>query len=175
MLAPMIIGTAFASGSGFSGAATSPTTIDVVTDELWTRVVASNPTMSAINGLEVALKNASSKSPPRSLKPSPSPRTPTKKTKSKTTSTAADASGVVPGREFAEFAGLVLMPSRNPGYRIPAKRAIIPSPPTVPALTRLSHLTVGVLMARADGAGLGTVPGCPACESGALAQHPHSS
>ena len=54
MLLPMIIGIAFATGSGSVGAATMPTMIDVVTDELCTRVVARTPTISPTNGLAVA-------------------------------------------------------------------------------------------------------------------------
>ena len=83
MLAPMIIGIAWASGSGFSGAATRPTTMAVVTDELWTTVVASNPTISPKNGFEVAAKKLSMKSRPSSWKPSPSPLTPVRKTNSR--------------------------------------------------------------------------------------------
>ncbi len=54
MLAPMIIGTALAIGSAFSGAATSPTISEVETEELWTRVVARIPTMRPMNGFSVA-------------------------------------------------------------------------------------------------------------------------
>ena len=91
MFAPITIGTAFSRGSGFSGAATRPTTIDVVTDELCTSVVASSPTISAAKGFEVALKNESSKSPPSSVKPSPKPRTPIRKTNNRAATAAARA------------------------------------------------------------------------------------
>ena len=69
MLAPMIIGTAFSTGNGLSGAATSPTIIEVDTEELCTSVVASTPTINATNGLAVATKNKSSRSPPSSWNP----------------------------------------------------------------------------------------------------------
>ena len=64
MLAPMIIGTAFTIGSGLSGAATKPTIIAVVTDELCTSVVAKIPTIRPMNGLSVAAKKESSSPPP---------------------------------------------------------------------------------------------------------------
>ena len=79
MLAPMIIGTALAMGSGLSGAATNPTMSDVVTDELCIRVVARIPTISPISGLLVLVKNASNTSDPRLLNPSPSPFIPARK------------------------------------------------------------------------------------------------
>lgn len=83
ILAPIIIGTALANGRGFSGAATSPTIIDVDTDELCTSVVASTPTKIPTKGFAVRLKKLSRKSVPNSLNPSPSPLTPSKNTNSK--------------------------------------------------------------------------------------------
>jgi hypothetical protein len=50
---------AFTTGSGFSGAATIPTTIEVVTDELCTNVVAKMPTIRPTKGFSVARKNVS--------------------------------------------------------------------------------------------------------------------
>lgn len=81
MLAPMTIGTALDRGNGFSGAATRATIIDVVTDELWTRVVAKRPTTRPTKGFSVAVKNDWMTSSPRSLNPSPRPLTPRRKTK----------------------------------------------------------------------------------------------
>ena len=109
MLAPMIIGTAFASGRGFSGDATRPTTIEVVTDELWTSVVASNPTIRATNGFSVALKNACSRSPPNSRNPSLSPRTPVRKISSRPRTSAPARNAGMPGRRAREFAESGLM------------------------------------------------------------------
>ncbi len=57
MLAPITIGMAFANGRGFSGAATNATTIEVVTDELCTTVVATKPTRKPMNGFKVAANN----------------------------------------------------------------------------------------------------------------------
>ena len=88
MLAPMTIHTALATGSGFSGAATRPTIIEVVTDELCISVVARIPTISAMKGFSVAAKKAPSTSFPNSLNPSPSPWTPSRK-KNNSTSTCA--------------------------------------------------------------------------------------
>ncbi len=79
MLAPMIMGTALATGMGFTGAATSPTIMEVVTDELCTRVVARIPTINPMKGLWVASKKLSRVSSPRSRKPAPRPLTPTRK------------------------------------------------------------------------------------------------
>jgi len=93
MFAPMTMGTALAIGSAFSGAATSATIIDVVTDELWTSVVARTPTINAMNGFSVAAKNDSSTSRPRDLNPSPSPLTPTRKTKRSARTMSARTSG----------------------------------------------------------------------------------
>ena len=83
ILAPMIMGTALAIGSGFSGAATRPTISDVVTDELCISVVARMPTMSPMNGFSVAAKNESNRPPPNDLKASLSPFTPSRKRKSR--------------------------------------------------------------------------------------------
>ena len=68
-----------------SGAATSPTMIDVETDELWTSVVANTPIIRPTNGFSVAAKNESRRSRPSSLKPSPRPLTPVRKRKRRKT------------------------------------------------------------------------------------------
>ena len=104
MFAPMIIGTALLSGSGDSGAATSPTIIDVVTEELWTIVVARIPTTRPTSGFWVVEKITSRKSPPSSLNPSPRPLTLTRKPNSRTrtvTSRERDL-GESPGGEVTE-------------------------------------------------------------------------
>ena len=80
MLAPMINGTALATGIGFSGAATNPTIIAVVTDELCTRVVVKMPIMRPTNGFSVAAKNESSTPSPSARKPAPRPLTATRNT-----------------------------------------------------------------------------------------------
>ena len=88
MLAPITIGMALASGNGFSGAATSATIIDVVTDELWTSVVASRPTTRPTNGFSVAAKKLWIRSSPSSRNPEPRPLTPSRK-KNSSSRTAA--------------------------------------------------------------------------------------
>ena len=93
MFAPMIMGTALASGSGLSGAATSATTIEVVTDELCMIVVASNPTINPMNGFSVVRKKLSRRSLPSSSKPSPSPLTPSRKTNNRRTMPAMRTTG----------------------------------------------------------------------------------
>tara|TARA_B100000315_G_C14587041_1_gene593576 strand:+ start:963 stop:1157 length:195 start_codon:yes stop_codon:yes gene_type:complete len=51
--------------------ATIPTTIEVVVDELWTRLVARIPIKRPIKGLEVVLIRPSAKSLPKPLKAEP--------------------------------------------------------------------------------------------------------
>ena len=116
MLAPITMGIALARGSGFSGAATRATTMEVVTEELCMTVVASRPTMRPINGLEVAAKKLSMKSCPISSKPSPSPLTPRRNTNSRATTlsarwTTADPErsglGVVAGKAIRTMLGVL--------------------------------------------------------------------
>ena len=68
--------------------------------------------MSATNGLAVALKKASKRSPPSSLKPSPSPRTPVRKTSSRHTSAKPASNGVGPEGLLIELSGATLMVSQ---------------------------------------------------------------
>ncbi len=93
MFAPITIGTALATGSGFSGAATRPTIREVVTDELCTIVVARMPTISPRKGFAVAAKKESSSRCPSDLKPSPRPFTPSRKRKSRPSTARARAAG----------------------------------------------------------------------------------
>ena len=94
MLAPITIGTALASGSGCSGAATSATIIEVVTDELWTSVVASRPARRPTSGFSVAAKKLPIRSSPSSLNPEPSPLTPIRNTNSSSSAVATRGSSV---------------------------------------------------------------------------------
>ena len=76
MFAPMTMGMAPSMVS--APAATRATIMDVVVDELWTCVVASKPTKSPTNGLEVRSMSASAKPLPKSLKDRPIMSRPTK-------------------------------------------------------------------------------------------------
>jgi hypothetical protein len=69
MLAPMMRGIAFRTVR--ASAATSPTTREVVVEELWIRAVAIMPTISPITGSVVLVIRASEKSFPKSLKAAP--------------------------------------------------------------------------------------------------------
>ena len=80
MFAPMIMGMAWVTESGLSAAATKPTMVAVVTEELCTSVVARMPTINAVNGFSVAVKNESTNGPLSASNPFPNPLTPTKKT-----------------------------------------------------------------------------------------------
>ncbi len=89
----LTIGIAFAIGSGLSGAATSATINEVVTDELCINVVARIPTISAKNGFSVASKKSSRTPLLSDLKPSPRPFTPTRKTYSRASTASARTAG----------------------------------------------------------------------------------
>ena len=135
MLAPMIIGIALARGSGFSGAATRPTTIAVVTDELWTTVVASNPTINPKNGFDVAAKKLWMKSSPSSRNPSPSPLTPARKTNRRATAARRRGARVDGGRLGGSTVGRTSALSWRPrgrpptGWAAPLYTTGIPGPP----------------------------------------------
>jgi hypothetical protein len=80
-------------GSGFSGAATKATIMEVVTDELCMMLVARMPMRSPIKGFSVVVKKESRTSFPSILKPSPSPLTPMRKMKRRPRTAAARKRG----------------------------------------------------------------------------------
>ena len=69
MLAPMTIGIAPLTSS--APPATRPTAIEVVVDELWTRLVARMPMKRPTKGLEVVVRSCSANPRPKNLKESP--------------------------------------------------------------------------------------------------------
>ena len=84
MLAPMMIGIAPSMVS--APAATSPTVIEVVVDELCTRLVARMPTRSPTNGFAVRAISSSANPFPKSLNDRPIRSRPRKKANSRATS-----------------------------------------------------------------------------------------
>ena len=76
MLAPMIIGTA--ASTLMVPAATSPTIVDVDTEDDWTSTVASTPTKRPARGLLTLSKSCSSTPLPRPLIPASSTDPPTR-------------------------------------------------------------------------------------------------
>ncbi len=78
MLAPMMMGTAFSIDS--MPAATNPTTVEVVMDELWTMLVARIPMKRPTSGLDVVAIRRSEKPAPNISNPVPSNLTLTRNT-----------------------------------------------------------------------------------------------